>query len=179
MVLRHEDTHRCGWHPRPYPQRLTTAANVNDIVPAGNFLHGDERRVFGDAGYPGIQKRDEHKDRKNVFWFIAKRPGSRRNMDARKLKAEKLKASARAKVKHPVWYIKQVFDYSKVRYRGLAKNSNRLHLLAVCSNLLMVEKYLLAYGQCTWILPEGGKRAENEQTEGEITSKSSFNGFFD
>jgi hypothetical protein len=40
-------------------------------VPAGNRLHGDERRVFGDAGYLGIQKRDEHKDRKNVSWFIA------------------------------------------------------------------------------------------------------------
>src|SRR5680860_982488 len=32
----------------------TTAANVHDIVPAGNLLHGDEQRVFGDAGYLGI-----------------------------------------------------------------------------------------------------------------------------
>jgi len=121
-----------------------TAANVHDIVPAGNLLHGDEQRVFGDAGYLGIQKRDEHKNRQNVSWFIAKRPGSRKKLDDRKLKAEKLKASARAKVEHPFRYIKQVFGYSKVRYRGLAKNSNRLHLLAAFSNLLMGEKYLLA-----------------------------------
>ena len=46
----------------------TTAANVHDIVSAGNLLHGDELRVFGDAGYLGIQKRDEHKDRQNVSW---------------------------------------------------------------------------------------------------------------
>ena len=122
----------------------TTAANVHDIVSAGNLLHGDELRVFGDAGYLGIQKRDEHKDRQNVSWFIAKRPGSRKKLDDRKLKAEKLKASARAKVEHPFRYIKQVFGYSKVRYRGLAKNSNRLHLLAAFSNLLMGEKYLLS-----------------------------------
>ena len=122
----------------------TTAANVHDILPAGNLLHGDEQRVFGDAGYLGIQKRDEHKDRKNVSWFIAKRPGSRKKLDDRKLKAEKLKASARAKVEHPFRYIKQVFGYSKARYRGLAKNSNRLHLLAAFSNLLIGEKYLLA-----------------------------------
>ena len=101
-------------------------------------------RVFGDAGYLGIQKRDEHKDRQNVSWFIAKRPGSRKKLDDRKLKAEKLKASARAKVEHPFRYIKQVFGYSNVRYRGLAKNSNRLHLLAAFSNLLMGEKYLLS-----------------------------------
>jgi len=30
--------------------------------------------VFGDAGYLGIQKRDEHKNLKNVSWFIARRP---------------------------------------------------------------------------------------------------------
>jgi len=67
----------------------TTAANVHDIVSAGNLLHGDEQRVFGDAGYLGIQKRDEHRDRQNVSWFIAKRPGSRKKLDDRKLKAEK------------------------------------------------------------------------------------------
>ena len=70
----------------------TTAANVHDIVPARNLLHGDEQRVFGDAGYLGIQKRDEHKDRKNVSWFIAKRPSTRKHLDERKLRAEKLKA---------------------------------------------------------------------------------------
>ena len=122
----------------------TTAANVHDIVPTGNLLHGDEQRVFGEAGYLGIQKRDEHKDREDVSWFIAKRPGTRKKLDADKLKAEKLKASVRAKVEHPFRYIKQVFGYSKVRYRGLAKNNNRLYLLAAFSNLLIGEKYLLA-----------------------------------
>jgi len=122
----------------------TTAANVHDIVPTGNLLHGDEQRVFGEAGYLGIQKRDEHKDREDVSWFIAKRPGTRKKLDADKLKAEKIKASVRAKVEHPFRYIKQVFGYSKVRYRGLAKNNNRLYLLAAFSNLLIGEKYLLA-----------------------------------
>lgn len=122
----------------------TTAANVHDIVPSGKLLHGEERRVFGDAGYLGIQKRGEHKHRKNVSWFIAKRPSSRKTLDADKLKAEKIKASIRSKVEHPFRYIKQVFGYNKVRYRGLAKNSNRLHLLAAFSNLLIGEKYLLA-----------------------------------
>jgi IS5 family transposase len=30
------------------------------------------------------------------------------------------------------------------RYRGLAKNNNRLHLLTAFSNLLIGEKYVLA-----------------------------------
>ncbi|MBR2513261.1 MAG: IS5 family transposase, partial [Halomonas sp.] len=62
----------------------TTAANVHDIVPADQLLHGEEQRVFGDAGYLGIQKRDEHKHRHDVSWYIAKRPGTRKKLDARR-----------------------------------------------------------------------------------------------
>jgi IS5 family transposase len=48
-------------------------------------------------------------------------------------------------VEHPFRYIKkQVFGYNKVRYRGLAKNTNRLHLLAEFTNLMIGERYLLA-----------------------------------
>lgn len=78
----------------------TTSANVHDIIPAGDLLQGDKQRVFGDAGYLGIQKRGEHKVRKNLSWFIAKRPCSRKKLDDRKLKVEKQKASARAKMEH-------------------------------------------------------------------------------
>jgi len=137
-----------------------TAANVHDIVPAGNLFHGDEQRVFDDAGYLGIQKRDEHKDRKDVSWFIARRFGTRKKLDDRKLKAEKLKASARAKVEHPFRYIKQVFGYSKVRYRDLAKNSNRLHLLAAFSNLLIGENTFWRRGSAPEFRQNGGERAK-------------------
>jgi IS5 family transposase len=46
------------------------------------------------------------------------------------------------KVEHAFRYIKWVFGYSKVRYRGLAKNNNRLHVLAGFTNLLRARKYL-------------------------------------
>jgi len=48
--------------------------------------------------------------------------------DSPEARAEKLKASTRAKVEHPFFYIKRMFGYTKVRYRGLAKNHNRLKL---------------------------------------------------
>ena len=43
--------------------------------------------------------------------------------------AERNKASVRAKVEHPFLKVKRVFGYAKVRYRGLAKNTERLALL--------------------------------------------------
>jgi IS5 family transposase len=123
----------------------TTAANVHDITQADQLLHGEEERVWADAGYRGIEKRDEHRSRK-VDWQIALRPGQRRQLTAGSPQAELefLKAQVRAKVEHPFRYIKRVFGYDKVRYRGLAKNSERLHLLAAFTNLMIGRKHLLA-----------------------------------
>ena len=101
--------------------------------------------VWGDAGYLGVDKRDEHAERK-VDWLIAMRPGKRAQLPPSNplAQAERVKASVRAKVEHSFFYIKKVFGYSKVRYRGLAKNTNRLQVLAAFSNMLMARKYLPA-----------------------------------
>lgn len=58
-------------------------------------------------------------------------------------KLERLKAGVRAKVEHSFFYIKRVFGYNKVRYRGLAKNTERLYVLAGFSNMMMARKYLV------------------------------------
>lgn len=121
----------------------TTPANAHDITQADKLLHGDEKRVWGDAGYVGIDKRKEHQER-DVEWFIAMRPGKRTALQKQGdlAKTEKIKASVRAKVEHAFHYIKRVFGYSKVRYRGLAKNTNRLQVLAALANLLRARPYL-------------------------------------
>lgn len=119
----------------------TTAANVHDLNAADQLLHGEEQRVWGDAGYTGIHKRDEFKDR-DVDWRIALRPGTRSKLtDPLQEMLEGIKASVRAKVEHPFRTIKQQFGYGKVRYRGLAKNTNRLYVLSAFTNLLRAEKY--------------------------------------
>lgn len=122
----------------------TTAANAHDITQADQLLHGEEQRVWGDAGYRGIEKRPEHQDR-DVDWHIAMRPGKRRQLPEGGFEAhaETLKAQVRAKVEHPFRYIKRVFGYDKVRYRGLEKNGERLHMLAAFTNLMVGKKYLL------------------------------------
>jgi IS5 family transposase len=127
---------------------IGTAANVNDVTQAAGLLHGDETDAWGDAGYQGVAKREELKDSK-VRWEVAMRPGKRRLLDAeRELdrlleKAEKLKASIRAKVEHPFRLIKQQFGYAKVRYRGLAKNTARLTMLFALGNLWMARRQIL------------------------------------
>ena len=50
-------------------------------------------------------------------------------------KAEQMKASVRTKVEHPFRVIKWQFGFTKVRYKGLAKNTAQLVTLFALSNL--------------------------------------------
>ena len=55
---------------------------------------------------------------------------------------ERLKSKIRAHVEHPFRVIKQQFDYRKVRYKGLAKNTNQLYMLFALSNLYVCRRQL-------------------------------------
>ena len=122
-----------------------TAANAHDVTQARNLLHGGETVVWGDAGYQGVHKRRENLGLE-VEWRVAMRPGSRRTLEPGSEEAleEKAKASVRAKVEHPFLRLKRLFGYGKVRYRGLAKNMERLALLFGLGNLLTAEGQLAA-----------------------------------
>ena len=126
-----------------------TSGNVSDVVEANTLLHGEETDVFADAGYQGADKRPDAKE--DVTWHIAMRPGKRKTLDKDNKpidalidQVEKIKASIRAKVEHPFWVIKRQFGYTKVRYRGLLKNTLQLKTLFALSNLWMVRHTLMA-----------------------------------
>ena len=93
----------------------TTAANMHDVTEAHRLLHVGELRVWGDAECQGVGQR-----------------------------AEKVKESVRAKVEHPFLYVKRPFGYAKVRYRGLAKNTQQLALMMGLANLITAKGHLAA-----------------------------------
>ena len=125
---------------------IGTAANVNDVTQGHGLLHGEESVVFADAGYQGAVKRPEAT---GVAWHVAMRPGKRRVLNKNSPwgslldKAEKLKASVRAKVEHPFRVVKCQFGFTKVRYKGLAKNTAQLLTLFALSNLWMARRQLM------------------------------------
>ena len=121
----------------------TTSANVHDVTEAHRLLHGREKQVWGDAGYIGVQKREENLGL-DVDWRVAMKPGKRRKLepDSPAALAEKAKASIRAKVEHPFLDVKRIFGYAKVRYRGLAKNTERMALLLGLSNLRRAQPFI-------------------------------------
>ena len=126
---------------------VTTAANVHDLTPAAELLHGDEAVVYADAGYQGIAKRPEMAGRTTTF-RVAMRPGKRRALrdtaDGRLLDLiETAKAHIRAKGEHPFRVIKQQFGFRKTRLRGLGKNCCKINVLAALTNLFLARRQLL------------------------------------
>jgi IS5 family transposase len=127
-----------------------TAANVADVTVAGELLHGEEEVVFGDAGYRGVAKRPENVQ-KCLVWHVAMRPGKRKALGASKHhrildQIERLKAQVRAKGEHAFRVVKRQFGYTKVRYRGLAKNTAQLCTLFALANLWMARRALMNTG---------------------------------
>ena len=110
------------------------------------MLHGEENVVFADAGYQGATKRPEAT---GVDWHVAMRPRKRRALDKQTAlgalldKVETLKASVRAKVEHPFRVIKCQFEFTKVRYKGLVKNTAQLVTLFALSILWMARRQLM------------------------------------
>ena len=120
-----------------------TAAHVADITQTAQLLHGQEKQVHADAGYTGVEKREEivALERKRD-WQIARKRGQLKTMkegtEKETLKAvEKAKASVRAFVEPPFHILKNLFRHRKVRYRGLAKNGHQLDTLFGLANVMI------------------------------------------
>lgn len=127
-----------------------TAANVADIAETHNLLHGDEKVAFLDAGYTGVEKREEITAGYSgvEFHVAAKRSKIKALPDGplKELKQalEKIKAQVRARVEHPFHVLKNLFRHRKVRYRGLVKNLAQLHTLFALANLVIAKRNLLS-----------------------------------
>jgi IS5 family transposase len=125
---------------------VATAANVHDSQPLSDLLHGSETRVWGDSAYMG-QKAAIEKRAPKAKDFTNKR--ARRNhplSDADKA-INRTKSRVRAKVEHPFCVVKRLWGFTKVRYRGLAKNANRLFVAFGLSNLFVSRNKLLRLQQ--------------------------------
>jgi IS5 family transposase len=132
-----------------------TAANEGDVAHTHELLHGQEKRVHADAGYTGVEKRDEVIQaqaegaiRKDVRWFVATKRGQITAMAEGPYKeltilVERKMAQIRARVEHPFHVIKNLFRYKKVSYRGLQKNAARLHVQFALVNLMLARRALL------------------------------------
>ncbi len=103
----------------------TTAANVHDAKVLGELLHGNETRVYGDQAYRG-QRAVIREHAPNAKDFTNRRYRHRGVVDEVERAKNRTSPGSAPRSSTAFGVIKRVFGFAKVRYRGLAKNTQRL-----------------------------------------------------
>jgi IS5 family transposase len=126
----------------------TTAANVHDSTQMAKLLHGEEREVFGDQAYWNESHRQSARAL-GIRYRINRRGSGQRPLTEHERRINRLRSSARARCEHAFHVVKHLWGFSKVRYRGLAKNTARLFTAFALANLYLLRRRLLpAQEQC-------------------------------
>jgi transposase, IS5 family len=121
-----------------------TTAKVADNVMLKDCLHGAESIVFADRGYHQNNRTIEHLASEDGLAILVptKKPKGGELTEQQK-KANRILSAIRAVVEHPFRVIKQQFGFTKVRSRGLKKNTGQVVTLFALSNLWMARHRLM------------------------------------
>jgi len=122
-----------------------TTAKTSDMSQFASLLHGDETRISADRGYdyPQIHA---HLEENLIEDWVARKAKPGKPLDAWTRGLNHAIAQLRAVGEHPFRILKRQFGYTKIRYRGLAKNIDQLVTLFALGNLFQARRSLLAAG---------------------------------
>ena len=120
-----------------------TSGAVSDGKMLASLLHGKETSVWGDSAYTGYT----HVIEQHAPWahdLTQRRGRGYKYLSQMQRAINRKRSRVRARAEHAIGVIKRIFGFAKVRYRGLAKNGNRLFVAAALANLYMVRGALKA-----------------------------------
>jgi transposase, IS5 family len=124
---------------------VATPANVADSTVLPELLHGEETRVWGDQAYRG--QGEVIRQCAPLALDFTHRPYRYKDwIDEVERAKNRTKSKVRSRVEHVFGVMKLKFGFTKVRYRGLQKNANRLFATCALVNLYMVRRKLLPVG---------------------------------
>ena len=109
------------------------------------LLHGAEREVFGDQAYWKEDDR-EFLESWGIRYRVNRRPTARRPLSERWRMINRARSRTRACGEHAFRVVKQLWGFTKVKYRGLAKNLGRAQTMFALANLYRVRHQLLPVG---------------------------------
>jgi IS5 family transposase len=108
----------------------STAASVSDVHMLPELLHGDEKKVWSDAGYQG-QTEAIHAAAPHAQDMTSRRVKTEAGVDEQEKRKNHTKAWVRAKVEWPFRIVKRVFGFTKVRYRVVPRKNSVVGFSAV------------------------------------------------
>ena len=135
----HIGTDRRG---RVHRVRATHAAAA-DITEMPYLLHGEEHELYGDQAYWKEADRRAFEARGVRYRVNRRGPAGNRSLSERWRAINRARSRTRARGEHPFHVVKCLWGFTKVRYRGLAKNLARAQTMFALANLYLVRRQLL------------------------------------
>jgi IS5 family transposase len=114
--------------------QLITPANVNDTLPADDLICGDEAAVYADQAYDTRTRRAALKAR-GIKDRLMHRPNKHHKLTRWQARRNRAIARRRAPVEQVFARLKCLCGWTRVRYRGLARNAVHFALLCTALNL--------------------------------------------
>ena len=122
---------------------VTTDAGASDFKQLPKLLHGQERELYGDQAYWSEFHRLAARE-SGIRYRVNRRPNPGQPLTEHQRRLNRLRSSTRARGEHAFHVVKTLWGFTKVRYRGLAKNTARLFTMFALANLYLVRRRLLA-----------------------------------
>lgn len=122
---------------------VVTSANVHDKHSLPELLHGAARRVYGDRGYQGCAQTIKAAT-PNARDFTNRRVRQPWGEDDDERQRNRTKSRTRVRVEQAFLALKRLWGFAKLRYSGLAKNSNRIFTALAMVNLYMAARRMPA-----------------------------------
>lgn len=113
---------------------VLTSADVHDSVPADGLICGDEAKVFADKAYHSKARRSLLKTM-GIKDGIMRRAARAHPLSPAQVARNRALSPIRSAVERVFGTWKRTYRYTRVRYRGLAKNTGQLLLLCCAFNL--------------------------------------------
>ena len=125
----------------------TTDAAQMDVGQLPRLLHGEETALYGDRAYWSEQDRMLC-EAQGIRYRVNRRGTHHHPISNRWRQINRARSRVRARGEHAFHVVKTLWGFTKVRYRGLAKNTVRAFTAFALANLYLV-RYRLGARQAT------------------------------
>ncbi|MDZ7630307.1 MAG: IS5 family transposase [Gemmatimonadaceae bacterium] len=119
----------------------TTDAAAADITQLDELLHGQESTLYGDKAYWKAEDKAQWEASGGTY-RINRRGARTAHWD----RINAIRSKIRARCEHVFLVVKRLWGFTKVRYRGLAKNTVRAYAAFALANLYLVRHKLRPQG---------------------------------
>jgi len=122
---------------------VATHAAASDLQQLPALLHGEESTLYGDQAYWKQADREAFEEQGVRYRVNRRAPGGNKNLNERWRRINRARSRTRARCEHPFRVVKQLWGFSKARYRGIAKNLARAQTMFALANLYAVRHRLM------------------------------------